>query len=382
MGHDGSVGRIGSVFRIAALGILESSPSGIRTAGISSIAIGALAVAGAAGCDTAEGRKPLATERGAGAPKRPPTPVAVSTANRGPIASFYVTTTTLEPEKTAPVLARVNGVIERLAVEEGDTVKSGKALLYIESDQYKLRVAQLAARTAQLRDSHKRLRKMVARKLVGTEEFEKVKHDLEGAQAEEKLARLELSYTTVRAPFTGRVVRRMVEVGHTVAPSVPLFELADLEPLLARVYVPSKAFKRLARSQPVELELDSTQTKLTGHIKLVSPVIDPASGTIKVTLEIPEYPPGTRPGDFAHVRITTEQHDDALLVPRIAVVQDRQERVVFVVVDGRAQRRIVEVGFEQGGQAEILKGLAAGEKVVVKGQTALKDGAAVKILES
>ena len=333
-----------------------------------------------AGCEPATAAK--AGSSRTGKRKDAPSPVAVVPASRGDIASSYVTTATLEPEKTAPVIGRVAGLVDRLHVEEGDVVKAGAPLLHIESAPYRLRVAQLAARTAQLRDSFKRLKKMVAQQLVGAEEFERVKHDLEGAEAEEKIARLDLSYTTVRAPFGGRVTARMVEVGHSVDTTAPLFTLADLQPLLARVYVPSKAFKRLAQRQPVELELDSSGVRLTGHIKLVSPVIDPTSGTIKVTLEIPEYPAGTRPGDFAHVRITTETHEDALLVPRNAVVQDRQQRIVYVVVDGRAQRRVVEVGFEQGNQAEILKGLVVGDSVVTKGQNSLKDGAAVKVLEA
>ncbi len=349
----------------------------VRMVGVLLSVVGLTAV----GCDAATEAK---TRAGSGKtrPKKPPAPVAVAGTETGAIASFYVTTATLEPEKTAPVRARVEGVIERIEVEEGDTVSVDAPLLRIESDKYRLRVDQLAAKTARLADSYRRLQKMVSKNLVGREEFETTKRDLEAAKAEEKLARLDLSYTTVRAPFAGRVIQRMVEVGHSVTDTTTLFEIADLRPLLARVFVPAKAFRRLERKQPVELELESTGHKLTGTIKLVSPVIDPTTGTIKITLEIPDYPPGTRPGDFANVRITTEQHEDALLVPRIALVQDRQNRVVFVVVDGRAQRRVVKVGFEHGEHAEILSGLASGEKVVVKGQNTLKDGDAVKVLEA
>ncbi|MEO1335371.1 MAG: efflux RND transporter periplasmic adaptor subunit, partial [Myxococcota bacterium] len=317
-----------------------------------------------AGCDAAPAANVARAKSKSGKEgnkaSRPPSPVAVAPASLGSIASYYVTTATLEPEKVAPVQARVAGIIQRIAHEEGDLVRKDAPLLQIDKQQYKLRVAQLAAKTAQLRDSYQRLKKMVSQKLVGAEEYEKTGHDLEAARAEENLARLDVSYTTVRAPFTGRVVKRIVEVGHKVETTTDLFELADLNPLLARVFVPSRAFKKLAKNQPVELELDSNKTKLTGRIKLVSPVIDPTSGTIKVTLEIPQYPEGTRPGDFAHVRITTEKHEGALLVPRIAVVQKGQQKVVFVVIDGRAQQRVVEIGFENDDQAEILKGLADG----------------------
>jgi membrane fusion protein (multidrug efflux system) len=121
---------------------------------------------------------------------------------------------------------------------------------------------------------------------------------------------------------------------------------------------------------------------MTGRIKLVSPVIDPSSGTIKITIEIREYPAGVRPGDFAEVRIVTESRADRTLVPKIAVVTEKGEQVVYVAADTTAERRVVEVGFEDDESAEILDGVSAGEPVVVKGQRSLKHGSAIKILES
>ena len=328
------------------------------------------------GCESA-----ASTSGSAAAPTRPPAPVATTQAHRGSIASYYVTTATLEAEKTAPVLAQVEGVVRAIEHEEGDAVDKGGVLLRIENDEYQFRVDQAAARTAQLRSQHDRLKVMLQKELVTAEEFETVRHDLTAAEAEENLARLNLSRTVVRAPFAGRVVRRAIDVGQATPRGTVLFELADLDPLLARVFVPSKEFKRLAQDQVVELSLDGSGAQLEGKIRLVSPIIDPASGTIKVTVEVPEYPPNTRPGDFAEVRIVTERHDDAVLVPRIALVEDGQERVVFLVDGDKAARRVVTVGFELEGDAEITSGVEVGDVLVLKGQHALKDGQAIKVLE-
>ena len=313
---------------------------------------------------------------------RPPTPVATARAGTGSIASFYVTTATLEAEKTAPVLARLQGVIQSIEREEGDAVDKGEVLLQIENAEYKLRLEQAQARTAQLRDRYVRLKGMVEKDLIPVEEFETVQHDLRSARAEEGLARLSLSRTRVHAPFAGRVIRRLVDVGRTVADGTALFELADLEPLLARVFVPSKEFKRLRANQPVELNLDSSGEPLTGKVRLVSPVIDPESGTIKVTVEIASYPPDTRPGDFATVRIVTDRHENTVIIPRLAVVEDRDERVVFIVNTATAERRRVRLGFEEGRNVEVLEGVRPGEAVVVKGQYRLKDGEPVKVLDA
>jgi membrane fusion protein (multidrug efflux system) len=225
------------------------------------------------------------------------------------------------------------------------------------------------------------MERMREENLASAEEYDAAKNDLANAEADEGLARLSLSYTNVTAPFTGNVTQRLVDVGQNVSTGTPLFMLADFDPLLARIHIPSKEFRTLQIDQPVTLVLDSTGQRLRGAIKLVSPVIDPNTGTIKVTVEIDEYPPRTRPGDFAQVEIVTERHDDRVLVPRASVVSDKGDDVVFVDQDGQAERRVVDIGFTDEIHAEIEAGVRAGERVVVKGQRSLKHGTPLKILE-
>lgn len=328
------------------------------------------------------GGAPGAAQGPGARPAQPAIPVAVETARTGEISSYYTATATLAAEKEAQILSRVSGVVESLRCEEGDRVKAGQVLLTIDNDEYQYRLAQAEANTADLRSRYDRMQEMLKQDLVSAEEYEGVKNDLKSAEAEEGLARLTLSYTSVTAPFRGAVVARLVDVGQNVSVGTPLFVLSDFDPLLARVHVPSKEFKKLKPEQPVDLVLESNQTRLRGRIKLVSPVIDPSSGTIKVTIEIPEYPDGVRPGDFAEVRIVTERRTGVTLVPKIALVTDRGEQVVYVAADSTAERRVVEVGFEDDDFAEILDGVAADEPVVIRGQRSLKHGSPIKVLES
>ncbi len=318
---------------------------------------------------------------GGGPPSQPAIPVAVEDAHVGSIASYYTATATLAAEKEAEILSRVSGVVEALHCEEGDIVSSGKVLLVINDDEYRFRLAQAEANTADLRSRFDRLSAMQKQELVSAEEYEGVKNNLKAAEAEEGLARLTLSYARVTAPFNGAVVSRLVDVGQNINIGTPLFVLSDFDPLLARVHVPSKEFKKLKPDQPVELVLESNRQKLSGRIKLVSPVIDPTSGTIKVTIEIVDYPAGVRPGEFAEVHIVTERRLGSTLVPKIALVMDRGEQVLYVAADSTAERRSVEVGFEDENFAEIISGISPDESIVVRGQRSLKHGSAIKILE-
>jgi membrane fusion protein, multidrug efflux system len=329
-----------------------------------------------------------------GRPDQPAIPVAVGHAWTGSIASYYNSTSTLESEREAQVLARVSGVVRRLAAEEGDEIPAEGPLLTIANDEYRLRVQQAEATTANLRARFNRMEAMLGEQLSTEEEYQAAKSDLATAEAEEGLARLNLSYTTVRAPFQGYVTGRLVDVGQNVTVGDPLYVLADFHPLLARVHVPSREFHQLQPNQTVDLVLDSDGSRLKGTIKLVSPIIDATSGTIKITVEVSDYPTGTRPGDFAEVRIVTELRPEAVLVPRSAVLTDKGERVVYVALEAEqegdpeqpdtatAERRVVEVGFTDDENAQILTGLNASERVVVKGQRSLKHGSLLKILET
>lgn len=325
--------------------------------------------------------------QGGGRPPEPAVPVAVQAATVGSIASTYAATASLEAEKTAVIQARVTGTVVALPAEEGDRVPADGVLLRIGNDEYRYRVEQAAATTANLESRFGRMEAMRAEDLASEEEYQAALSELESARAEEGLARLNLSYATVRAPFAGRITQRLVDLGQNVSAGTELFALADFEPLLARVHVPSREFNRLRRDQDVALTLDSDGTRLTGRIKLVSPVIDPASGTIKITVEVDDYPAHVRPGDFASVRIVTERRDGVVLVPRGAVLTDKSETVVYVSVTGEdgepaAERRVVETGFTDDAHTQILVGLSEEEPVVVKGQRSLKHGTPLKILET
>lgn len=317
---------------------------------------------------------------GAGAPEAA-IPVALAAAESGPIASYYKATASLEAEKEARVLARVGGLVATLAAEEGDLVAEGDPLLTIDNHEYRFRLQQAEAATQNLRARFQRFEAMLAEQLTTEEEFQAARSDLATAEAEEGLARLTLSYTTVRAPFAGRVTARLVDVGQNLVAGAETLVMADFDPLLAKVHVPSREFNQLKQDQKVDLVLDSSGARLAGRIKLISPVIDPSSGTIKITVEVPEYPAGTRPGDFAEVRIVTELRPAALLVPRAAVFTDKGESVVFVAAGDKAERRTVSVGFSDDDHTEVTLGLQAGELVVVKGQRSLKNGSPLKILE-
>ena len=311
-----------------------------------------------------------------------PVPIATSPATQGNISVYYKTNATLEVDKDADIVARVSGLVKTIMVEEGDAVAAGAVLLEIENDEYKHRVTLSSARAQNLKSKRDRL-KTLTDDLVSVQERETAESEYNTAMAELELAQLNLSYTTVRAPFAGRIVTRMVDPGQKVGSETPVFHLSDFRSLLAKVFVPSKEFRNLRTEQDVNLVLDSTKAVMKGGIKLISPIIDPATGTIKITVEVSDYPANTRPGDFAEVQVITDTHSAVVLVPRFAVITDHDEQIVFIATeDNTAERRPVEIGYSDDDNSEIISGVKVGERVVVKGQRRLENGTVLKILDN
>ncbi|MCB1042074.1 MAG: efflux RND transporter periplasmic adaptor subunit [Acidobacteria bacterium] len=307
--------------------------------------------------------------------------VAVQSIQRGDAASIYATTATLESESKTEVRARAAGVVKEIFVEEGDLVESGQLLLSLDDSDQALRLRKAEITLAESKTEQERRSKMVASGILSPEEFEQTENQLRQNETELELAQLALSYTRVEAPFDGVITQRLVDLGANVNSGTDLFHVMDVNPLLAKVYIPAQRMGTISIGQPINLHIASSEEDLTGQVKLISPVVDPVTGTIKVTVEIHTYPAHIRPGDFADVRVITAINTNAMLVPSNAVVEDQGSKHVFIAQEGRAFKRLVTVGYTDRGLTEIQSGLEGDEWVVVKGQRNLKDGVEIEVLE-
>lgn len=316
-----------------------------------------------------------------GAPATPPSHVAVVPAAHGTAVQHYTTTATLEAENHAQVLARTSGVVSRLLFEEGLQARNGQALLVLDDSAARLRLRQAEVELAKQSAIFERQKSSFEQQVIPQAEFDLARTNFDAAQAALDLAKHELSYTHVQAPFAGTITQRLVQLGQTVNVGTPLFEIANFRPLLARIHVPAKEMGTLRQGQEVSIRLDSSGERVAGVVSLVSPVVDPTTGTVKVTVSMNDYPAGTRPGAFVQVRVTTASHENALRVPNIAVFEDRGEKIVYVAQDSVAQRRPVQVGFIDETHTEVTSGIQAGELIITKGQRSLQDGGRIRILE-
>ena len=206
--------------------------------------------------------------------------------------------------------------------------------------------------------------------------------EFEIAQQEKAEARWQLQKTMIKAPFAGQISERMIQVGQNLRPSDELFQLTDMDPLVSRIFLPERDVIELEEGREARITLNAdTDTRFAGRIRQVSPVVDTATGTVKVTIEAVDPPANVRSGSFVTIDIIRETRSAVVLVPREAVLRELQSAHVFVFTeDGQAEKRQIELGLEEGLWVEAVGGVRAGDKVIVAGQGGLKEGAAVKLV--
>lgn len=229
--------------------------------------------------------------------------------------------------------------------------------------------------------------------LISATAIDNLKYELEAATANWELARLQLSYCDIRSPIGGTVTQRLdvVKVGNTVTPvggvidsaDSSLFVVEDLDTLIVRVNVPERELSKLSVGQMAELDFDAVPgRRFAGKISLISPYINAQTATFEVRIRLTDDDALLRPGMFARVAIVYERKPDALQIPRTALLDGDGPPKVFVVQEGKAAERAVQLGLSNGAMVEIVSGLKDGEQVVVVGQGALKPGATVRVVNS
>jgi membrane fusion protein (multidrug efflux system) len=317
-----------------------------------------------------------------GSNKKTPVPVSVAAVETGTVSSYIRSTANLVPDNEVKVLADSDGRIARLLVDEGDWVAKGQTLATLDPEATGIDLSKRQAKAENARLVYERGERMLAEGLISQETFEKLRMENEMARQEVAEAKYRIGKTAVRAPFSGRITSRLVEQGQHVRNTEEMFTLADFEPLVAFIHLPEKDVLGLKPGREARITLKADEeVRFHGRIRQISPMVDPATGTVKVTLEaVAPVPASVRPGGFVTVDIVRESRPDAVLLPRQAVLRELQSAHVFVARNGIAEKRAVTLGLEEGERIEVLSGLKPGERVIVAGQGSLKQGSPVEVL--
>jgi membrane fusion protein, multidrug efflux system len=339
------------------------------------------------------------------APSQPAaTPVPVATVERREVTLWDEFSGRLEAVERVDVRSRVAGAVQSVHFVEGALVKRGDLLVTIDPAPYAAEVDRAQAQLvgAQARLSYAKIERERAERLWGERFIARTQVDgrvnaeqeadanVRAAQAALQSARLNLEYTRVQAPVSGRVGRLEITVGNLVAagPGAPvLTTLVSVDPIYASFeadeLVVARALKDVPRARlgeiPVEIEtVTNGGTHARGRLQLIDNQVNTRSGTVRVRAQFENRDGVLIPGQFVKVRMGRGKTESALLVSERAVGTDQSKRFVIVVgPDNKAVWREVTLGGTANGQRIVTSGLEAGERIVVNGLQRVRPGALI-----
>lgn len=307
-----------------------------------------------------------------------PLPVEVVLPMKAEIFATYHTTTTIASDADAPVPARVGGEVVDILVEEGDEVVQGQVLARLDGQRLRLEMEQAKANLAMATREYERTINLHERGLVSAAAFDGMKFDMESLRASHELKRLYYDYSNIRAPIAGVISSRDIKLGQQLNVNDISFRVTDTRQLVAHLKIPQSELARITAGHEAKVRVDAMPDReFVASISRISPTIDARNGTFRATAYINNDSGLLAPGMFGRFDIAYEKHEDALTIPAAAVVEEDNESVVYVVANGAAERRVIRTGIRGNGIVEVLEGIDSQDRIVVTGQSSLRDGSRV-----
>ncbi len=307
------------------------------------------------------------------------TPVEVTRVTRRPLDVRISTTSTLFSDQNVVVLPEISGQIVRIHHDVGDWVRKGDVLIELDDRDLKVQFEKARVKKERLEIELKRQENLYKEKLIPQETYETTRANYNQAVLDFETARLNLERTKIRSPIDGQVVERMVSEGQFVNPSTQLMRMVNTRKIYGLIYLPERELIRVKEGQTVLIESDLFPGEtFKGMVDQVSPVVDEQSGTFRVRYRVQEGIGKLRPGMFVRSHLIVAHHENAVVVPKEALIHEGDRTYVFVVREGKAYRVEVDVGIDGGDVVEIRSGVTPGMPVITAGYVGLRDGQPVR----
>jgi len=359
------------------------------------VTLAAAALAAAIAC-----KKPAATTAG-DSETYGAAPVKVYKVERARITEKITYTGTLEALTKINITPEVGGKISRIYAEAGDRVAKGQLLAELETNSIRLQLRQAEAGVAVAEASHadalrnrERMDRLIKENAVSEQQREKIQlaYDAAAAQLEQaraglNLAQHALDVSLMKAPFSGVIASKNAEVGDVINPMMGgvgggaggVLTLMDYSRIKLVVAISSEDIGRIRKGQEAILRVAAFPGRdFRGSVRVVNLTADPLNKKFGVEAVFDNSDAALRPGTFGDLVFEVQSHENALVVPQQAILENAY---VFVVEGVKAVRKNVTFGIQNTTMVEILSGLAEGDAVVVDGNYGLEEGSAVQVLE-
>lgn len=288
---------------------------------------------------------------------------------------------TFEPVRQNTIGSDASGKIVALNVEEGDRVSQGQVIAKVDDELLQLQLEQVDVQLEGQKNDDKRYDNLSKDNAVAGVTVEKTKLGVKSTELQKKQIQKQLRSTSLKAPFSGVITKRMIDLGSVVGPGAQLVEITDISSLKLTVSVPERDILKFKNGQEVQVTADVYGDKVfKGKVTNVGVVGDRAHN-FKVQITVSNTQQDLRAGMYGSVRLTNTKSINALAIPRKALIGSSKSPRVYVVRNGKAELVSFTAGTSDGEYVEVVSGLTKADQIVIKGQVNLQDKNAVKIIK-
>lgn len=329
------------------------------------------------------GCKPKQKAMGGGPPGGMEMQVVAVEASRQSVAENISLVGNILANESVEIKSEIDGTIKEIKFQEGERVEKGQELILLDSGELAAGVEEAEATFKLGQLNVDRAKELQKNKLISQQEFDQITSTFQVNRADLNQKRELLKDTRITASFSGIIGARTVGPGQVISKNTVFTWLTDLDPVKVEINVPERFVSELKVGQAIEISVVSyLGRKFAGEVYFVSPQIDTTTRTALIKAKVSNRELELKPGMFANLDLTLKRRDASVVIPEAALsrLMDDGKAMIFVIdTNNTAQMRPVSLGVRLTGRVEILKGLDAGEKVIVEGLQKIGPGSKVKI---
>lgn len=285
----------------------------------------------------------------------------------------------IEANEQVEIHSEVSGIVEGIFFSEGTNVTKGQVLLKVNDIELRAQLRQAVTREGLTAENERRAKLLLQKEAISQEEADIAKADLASAQAQSQLIRAQISKTSVRAPFSGKIGLRNISPGTYITPTVLVAKLVNTGKLKITFSIPEKYAAQVKSGTTIDFTVSGSTKIYNAKIYAIEPEVAVATRTLQIRAIADNTDGKLFPGTFAEVKLPLNTIKDAIVVPSQAIVPIQDGKKVFVANMGKAKEVMVDATTRTDSSILILSGLKAGDTLITSGVMSLKDEAPIKV---
>ncbi|MNQ05575.1 Multidrug resistance protein MdtA precursor [compost metagenome] len=285
----------------------------------------------------------------------------------------------IEANEQVEIHSEVSGIVEGIFFNEGSNVTKGQVLLKVNDIELKAQLRQALTREDLAAENARRAKLLLQKEAISQEEADVTKADLASAQAQSQLIRAQISKTSVRAPFSGKIGLRNISPGTYITPTVLVAKLVNTSKLKITFSIPEKYASEVKSGSVIDFKVSGSDKTYNARIYAIEPEVAVATRTLQIRALADNIDGKLFPGTFADIKLPLNIIKDAIVVPSQAIVPIQDGKKVFVANNGQAKEVMVDATTRTDSSILILAGLKPGDTLITSGVMSLKDEAPIKV---